>query len=104
MNDESSYKLVEALQDVALLFVAENATQEEQSMAAPNVANPNTTYVTILTCSVCNTAPSFTKYEDNTFPASLSRRFCIFCPKCSNHPLRMFTLEGVIGYWNRVRH
>jgi hypothetical protein len=98
---EDNYKLVESLQDETLLFLDEDKTQQDQrDQNSKGIIIP---YATILSCSVCHLTPSFNKYEDLTLPPSISRRFSIFCPKCSSHPLRMFTLEGMVGYWNRVR-
>jgi hypothetical protein len=98
---EETYKLVEVEADVTLLHTEEQRTQIEQRETHSQVSL--VPYETILNCSICFMAPTYNKYEDADQPPSISRRFSIFCPKCSKHPLRMFTLEGMINYWNRVR-
>lgn len=98
MTDLKDYKLVEQDPDVTLLYIEESLSQSDQR-------NLNKDSITILSCAECHLAPTYKKFiaNDETIPPSISRRFSIFCPRCSKHPLSMFTLEGMIGYWNRIR-
>jgi uncharacterized CHY-type Zn-finger protein len=91
-------QLVEDLKDTTLLFTNEEWSQEEQRKLNESE------HETIFTCSVCNLAPTYQKYVESDTPPSISRRFSIFCPKCTAHPMRMFTIVGMISYWNRIRH
>lgn len=102
----AEYVLIESLSDVTLLFTQEDKLQDEQRyLTSHNTGRdvPLIPYTSIYNCRGCSMPPSYNRYIATTLPESISRRFSLYCPKCSPHPIAMYTLEGMIGYWNRIR-
>lgn len=92
-----NYDVVEEDNDTTLLYIDESISQDMQRL---KVGAP---YATVLSCKKCRLAPTYKKFENTTLPPSLSRRFSIYCHRCNFKPISMFTLEGMITYYNSLR-